>query len=134
MLHVLQVDKHAAASAESHINGTNLQDILSADYGGMNWGVVAVYTCPTSSCSNKEELLVVQASVDTLAQISSPKRRPVPPADAPDCVIPDGQTFDAQTEEGNFMVGCNNGDFDDDETVVGDEEDLVFTPDDEKDW
>lgn len=130
MLHVLQVDKHATtAAAES--DGTNLQDILSADYGGMNWGVVAVYACPTSSCSNKEEIVVVQASVDTLGPN---KRRPVPPVDAPDCVIPDGETFDALTEEGNFMVGCNNGDFDDDETVVGDEEDLVFTPDDEKDW
>lgn len=129
MLHVLQVDKHAAKT-----NGTtHLEDLLSADYGGMNWGVMAVYTCPSMSCSNKEEVLVVQASVDTLgAKTANLPRRP--PADAPDCIIPDGQTFDAQTEDDNFVVGCNEGDFDDDETVVGDEEDLVFTPDDQKDW
>ena len=130
MLHVLEVDKHATATTNhegSDDRATNLEDIMSADYGGMNWGVVAVYTCPNGSgdggCSSKEEILVVQASVD-----ATPQKRSVAPSDVP-VYIPEDQTFDAQTEEDNYMVGCNNDDFDDDETVVGDEEDLVFTPD-----
>ena len=151
MLHILQVDKYAvknnnnANTAHNNNNNNNesprhpLEDILSANYGGMNWGVIAVYTCPSQSCSNKEEVLVLQASVDEVGSKKKTSRHcpGLPPKmmmDAPDCIIPDDQTFDAQTDDGNFVVGCNDGDFDDDETVVGEEEDMVFTPDDQKEW
>jgi pre-rRNA-processing protein TSR4 len=54
LLHVLQVDKHSGAS-ESGIG-----NLMST---GMNWGSVAVFTCP-DSCDQNKEVLVIQKSVD----------------------------------------------------------------------
>jgi Programmed cell death protein 2, C-terminal putative domain len=78
LLHVLEVDKYATMQKkqpQQHQHDQKedtLEDIMSADYGGMNWGVIAVYTCP-SCCSSssssssrmiREDFLVVQASID----------------------------------------------------------------------
>ena len=120
LLHVLDVDKHATTSSSA--NSNNLDDIMSADYGGMNWGTIAVYTCPETSCSNKEEFLVVQASVD-----ETPHKRAVAPSDVP-VPISEDQTFDPITEDGNFE---GDDDDDDDASVAScvSESDLVFTLD-----
>lgn len=129
LLHVLEVDKHAQLQQEedgatSSTTPASLDAIMSADYGGMNWGAIAVYTCTKEDCSCSEDYLVVQASVD-----ATPCKRAVAPADAP-VFIKEGQTFDALTNEEDLIQGCNDDD-DDDDTVysVVDESDLVFTLD-----
>ena len=56
LLHVLKVDEF------SHQDGSmRISDLLR---GGINWGSVAVFTCPEGSCDCKVGCLVVQASVD----------------------------------------------------------------------
>ncbi|CAB9504486.1 expressed unknown protein [Seminavis robusta] len=125
LLHVLEVDQFAQQQQhqeEQPNNNINLDTIMSADYGGMNWGVIAVYTCPKNDCKNnqQEEFVVVQASVD-----ETPMKRAVAPADAP-VFIKEDQTFDALTNDGDLLDGDED---DDDETVVEDENNLVFTMD-----
>ena len=53
VLHVLKCDDHAHKSCTSHEN-----------YGGMNWGVLAVYSCSQSCSQSIEEFVVVQESAD----------------------------------------------------------------------
>ena len=126
LLHVLDVDKHATQQQQQDNNVDNdsppdLDVIMSADYGGMNWGAIAVYTCTKNAdCDNQEDFLILQASVD-----ETPCKRAV--ADAP-VFIKEGQTFDALTNEGDLLAGCNADEDDDDDTVAT-ESDLVFTLD-----
>lgn len=56
LLHVLEVDRYAGSKASG--GSAAIGDMLS---NGMNWGSVAVFTCP-DSCG--EEALVIQESVD----------------------------------------------------------------------
>jgi Programmed cell death protein 2, C-terminal putative domain len=116
LLHVLEVDKHATSNHQTD----DLDVIMSADYGGMNWGSIAVYTCTQPDCGCSEDYLVVQASVD-----ETPCKRAV--ADAP-VFIDEGQTFDPLTSDGVALEGCND-DGEEDEDTVADESDLVFTLD-----
>ena len=53
LLHVLEVDKHATQNQD---NPSDLDAIMSADYGGMNWGTIAVYTCPKTDCCTEDFL------------------------------------------------------------------------------
>eukprot|EP00934_Nitzschia_sp_Nitz4_P002678 Nitzschia sp. Nitz4//scaffold21_size171442//144018//145286//NITZ4_002189-RA/size171442-processed-gene-0.168-mRNA-1//-1//CDS//3329542495//2668//frame0 len=61
LLHVLQVDKYASGASMQTEEASALGDLLS---NGMNWGSVAVYTCPCETCTSTEGHLVVQKSVD----------------------------------------------------------------------
>ena len=61
LLHVLDVDK-----CSKNINA-RIDELMRS--GGMNWGVIAIYTCK-ASCNNKDDFVVVQDSVD-----GSPERR-----------------------------------------------------------
>lgn len=61
LLHILQVDQFSPAGSVAQEGGTGIGDLLSK---GMNWGSVAVYTCPNASCNSHEGSLVIQASVD----------------------------------------------------------------------
>jgi hypothetical protein len=56
LLHVIQVDQFSQQDAKMRIG-----DLLRS---GINWGSVAVFTCPNTSCGCSEGRLVVQASVD----------------------------------------------------------------------
>jgi len=116
-----------------------LEDLLNVDHGGMNWGVIAVYTCsaPISKCPSnsltREELLVVQASVDALPSKHGGAKKKMMSNNDP-VIIPEGRGFQIQTannidddDDNEYLEGCN--DDDDDETVGGDESDLVFTLD-----
>mmetsp|Transcript_20386 Transcript_20386/g.42755 ORF Transcript_20386/g.42755 Transcript_20386/m.42755 type:complete len:501 (-) Transcript_20386:114-1616(-) len=58
MLHVLDVDSNA------NLNDKNLDVMDLVSRGGMNWGAVAVYSCPESCDLSREEFVVVQASLD----------------------------------------------------------------------
>jgi len=67
LLHVLEVDKHKKSLGD---------DVDSADE--MDWGNIAVYTCPNASCScDKEEFCVIQASVDEIPLAAGQPRRDV---------------------------------------------------------
>ena len=129
LLHVLEVDKHAVAKSkeqqqtDSSTSNNTLEDIMKDDYGGMNWGVLAIYTCPSNTCTNQEEFVVVQASVDETPR----KRAGALPSDAP-VFIPENQTFDPLTEDGDLQMNDDEDDNDDEDTCV-DENDLVFTLD-----
>jgi hypothetical protein len=61
LLHVLEVDKFAPTS-----NGKSNSAAAGLDFdsGGQNWGSLAVYSCPQSCESSREEFVVVQDSVD----------------------------------------------------------------------
>ena len=56
LLHVLKVDEYSQQEGSMRIG-----DLLRS---GINWGSVAVFTCPETSCDCNEGCLVVQASVD----------------------------------------------------------------------
>ena len=123
LLHVLEVDKHATSDSNtstddptSSTSTSNLDAIMSADYGGMNWGAIAVYTCVQTDCCS-DDFLVVQASVD-----ETPQKRVV--VDTPVSIRED-ETFDALTNEGTMLEGYD----DDDDDTVATESDLVFTLD-----
>lgn len=119
LLHVLEVDKYALQQQHDDDDGNNkdtLDDIMSADYGGMNWGVIAVYTCPrcsssTTSGNPREDFLVVQASVD-----EAPCKRVVAPVDTP-VFIQEHQTFNALNNDGDVLDEGDDDDDDDEETV-----------------
>lgn len=58
-LHVLDVDSHATGGRSEKRD--DLLDLISA--GGMNWGVIAVYSCPESCDESREEFIIVQDAV-----------------------------------------------------------------------
>jgi hypothetical protein len=62
LLHVLQVDKYADATSTG----------LDAAYeqGGMDWGNIAIYSCP-NACSADEEYVVIQGSDERPTQNSA---------------------------------------------------------------
>jgi hypothetical protein len=71
ILHVLDVDKFA--NDNDNPSGTRtkesksrmeLDQILSKNNGGMNWGTIAVYSCVNSCEINVDEFVVVQESAD----------------------------------------------------------------------
>lgn len=74
LLHVLEVDKHVQSSSSSAENNNNNSSssrqkspslALAFENGGMDWGNIAIYTCPNGSCIGPvEEYCVVQDSVD----------------------------------------------------------------------
>lgn len=70
LLHVLDVD-----SASDNDNG--ITDLTSV--GGMNWGSIAVYSCPNSCDESREEFLVVQESDE-----ASTKQKPEPMSEEED--------------------------------------------------
>ncbi len=57
------MDKYSGSKSKDGEEG--LGDLLS---NGMNWGSVAVFTCP-NSCENSEDVLVIQESVDERPEI-----------------------------------------------------------------
>lgn len=90
ILHVLDVDKYAEKGDGSTTTG------LAAAYetGGMNWGNVAIYSCP-AACSNEDEYVVVQDSMD---------ERPGPELrrgyeDAEAVVVPEDSKFDDDDDD-----------------------------------
>lgn len=62
ILHVLEVEKYSGAAAKP----AGISDLMS---DGMNWGSVAVYSCPKACAASQEEYLVVQESVDGQPEI-----------------------------------------------------------------
>jgi len=58
MLHVLEVDSCSPAASGTD----NLMDLTSI--GGMNWGSIAVYSCPDSCDESREEVCIVQVGDD----------------------------------------------------------------------
>lgn len=68
LLHVLDVDSVNSNNDDDNDNITDLSSI-----GGMNWGSIAVYSCPESCDESREEFLIVQESgedVETKQQTS----------------------------------------------------------------
>jgi hypothetical protein len=58
LLHVLDVDGHATKDSDED----DVMDLI--DKGGMNWGVIAVYSCSMSCDESREEFIIVQNAVD----------------------------------------------------------------------
>jgi pre-rRNA-processing protein TSR4 len=70
LLHVLDVD---SVNSNNDDDNDNIMDLSSI--GGMNWGSIAVYSCPESCDESREEFLIVQESgedVETKQQKSEP--------------------------------------------------------------
>lgn len=66
LLHLLEVDKYCKESTTNQ--KTNLEQVLNKNEGGMNWGVIAIYSCSNSCNQSIEEYVVIQESVDTNPQ------------------------------------------------------------------
>ena len=63
ILHILDVDKFTNDNPSSK-SRMELDQILSKNNGGMNWGTIAVYSCVNSCEINVDEFVVVQESAD----------------------------------------------------------------------
>lgn len=57
LLHVLDVDGYATKDSDED----NIMDLI--EKGGMNWGVIAVYSCSRSCDESREEFVIVQNAV-----------------------------------------------------------------------
>ena len=71
LLHILDVDKFSGKD-----NGSGISSMLSS---GMNWGSVAVFTCP-NACKESEEAVVIQESVDENGEIEGQPHMDFSPA------------------------------------------------------
>jgi hypothetical protein len=105
LLHVLEVDKHAPPTDA----GTSTASGLGAAYeqGGMNWGNIAIYSCP-NVCAAELEFVVVQDSDE----------RPSQPRGAYEddaALIPDDATFGGDDDD--------DDDWGDDDEINGDDAD-----------
>lgn len=65
ILELLDVDCYSIGNKSKHYS---IESLLSKSVGGMNWGVMAVYSCPFSCQQSAEEYVVVQDSVDGTPQ------------------------------------------------------------------
>jgi Programmed cell death protein 2, C-terminal putative domain len=88
LLHVLEVDKFATTSVSStpspsgnQSNNAPPASTLANAYenGGMDWGNIAIYTCPNPACPSLDgvvvdEYCVVQDSVDERPAMGRPQR------------------------------------------------------------
>jgi len=98
---VLQVDKYAPKKTTTDNSGGGLEQAFAQ--GGMNWGNLAIYTCPRAC--GAECAVIVQDSID-----EKPKAQPSRNED--DIVIPEDSKFDDPDDEP-----------DDDDEDMGDESD-----------
>jgi hypothetical protein len=81
ILHTIGVDEFITRkekSKGSNVGTIEIDEILSKNNGGMNWGTIAIYSCAVS-CSNREEFIIVQESAD-----GDPKKREMTRADRDD--------------------------------------------------
>lgn len=64
LLHVLEVDKHALTD----VDGSTASGLGAVyEQGGMNWGNIAIYSCP-NVCAAEHEFVVVQDSDERPSQ------------------------------------------------------------------
>eukprot|EP00980_Cylindrotheca_fusiformis_P004197 scaffold912_cov119-Cylindrotheca_fusiformis.AAC.13 len=68
LLHVLEVDKFAGGSNNTTSNNGS-EDIHGLLSNGMNWGSIAVFTCPNNCDETEEEALVIQKTVDEVNEM-----------------------------------------------------------------
>ena len=66
LLHLLDVDKYYKETNKN--NKVELEHILNKNEGGMNWGVIAIYSCSNSCNQSMEEYVVLQESIDSNPQ------------------------------------------------------------------
>jgi Programmed cell death protein 2, C-terminal putative domain len=110
LLHVLEVDKHASTS-----NSSDSPLLRSAyDNGGMDWGNIAIYSCPNAACKSTEEYCVVQDSVD---ERPTDQQRVMGQGDV---VIQEDAKFDDDDDE---LEGMLDGDDEVEGMLDGDDDD-----------
>jgi hypothetical protein len=112
LLHVLEVEKYST----SNKNGEKTDLSTAYELGGMNWGNIAIYSCP-SACGvterpdgPAEEYCVVQDSVD-----ERPAQQPTQIVRGDVVVIDEGTTFDddedGDDEEEDKEIGEEDGEW-----------------------
>jgi len=89
LLHVLDVDGGLPAAG----GGGGIEALYAE--GGMNWGNIAVYACPSMACEAQQEYAVVQASVEGQPSLQ-PSR---PPMSCEPVVIAEGTDFNSDVDE-----------------------------------
>jgi hypothetical protein len=108
LLHVLEVDKHAQSTNVDGSTAASASGLGAAyEHGGMNWGSIAVYSCP-NVCAADEEYVVVQDSID---ERPSQPRSAYEDADA--ILIPEDANFgddddDDDDDEGDWGVDVDD--------------------------
>lgn len=60
LLHALDVDSYTIAGSKES-SDDDVMDLISA--GGMNWGSIAVYSCPRSCDESREEVVIIQEAI-----------------------------------------------------------------------
>jgi hypothetical protein len=94
LLHVLDVDKCFKNS------DAGIDELMRS--GGMNWGVIAIYTCK-ASCSNRDDFVIVQDSVD-----GSPERRKGATDDSMVVAADDGEMVDNDASDDDLDDDCED--------------------------
>ena len=64
LLGVLDVDKHARSNNKKSTSHLSIDELMSREHGGMNWGALAIYTCKQNCDDSREDYVIVQDSVD----------------------------------------------------------------------
>ena len=109
LLHILEVDKFALDSSycTSGSNGSKQKQGLGAAFeeGGMNWGNIAIFSCP-QACASEQEYVLIQKSID--GQPSQPREG----FQQGDVFIQENSKFDDDDDDDN-----DENEFDDDDDV-----------------
>jgi len=64
VLHKLDVDRYSPDMKPNLKKRNNIEWVMRKDVGGMNWGVIAIYSCELSCEEYREEFVIVQESTD----------------------------------------------------------------------
>jgi len=106
LLGVLDVDKHARSKDNKSSFHLKIDELMSRECGGMNWGALAIYTCKNNCDENRDNFVIVQDSVD-----GNPEKR----AGVRDDGVEDvGKQEEEEKYEDEFGDDCNEDDFDED--------------------
>jgi len=76
LLNVLDVDKYSYIDTHNNSSKLTIEQVLSKNEGGMNWGVLAVYSCSDSCNQSIEEFVIIQDSVDVIPKKMALNRAP----------------------------------------------------------
>ena len=111
LLHVLDVDKYAKKGASSV--GDSMGLATAFEQGGMNWGNIAIYSCPKACSYSDQEYVVVQDSLDERPIVPT---RALRPSDTQPVVIQENTKFNDSDDETNNEEdnGMEEDDFEED--------------------
>ncbi len=79
ILHTLDVDRYSRQHAQDSKSNQEkrIDCVMRKDFGGMNWGTIAVFSCARSCESYRDEYVIIQESVDATPKLREQKKPPI---------------------------------------------------------